>query len=351
MARFNFIGEFTKSKDEEKFIARSSEKNSNRSKINFGVKTSGTNIGYVTLFGMTHDVINTRNVNNEQIEIDWENRFDPDEISKVSNSRKFFVNLDEEHNVTFINSYDMVEYLAEVLPSHKGKIKVIGDFKRRYYNGKPYDSYEIQSVYAAREDEKPKLTVTFDIFYNKESLDKSDVKDKKVFLNGYFSQYIDKPTGTKYLPQTFVFDFTKYDLNQEKHKKLYDYKMKYLTVGKNDMHHLKWETRLFNGSEDVEMTEDMLTDAQREQIELGIRTLDDFKPSKGVLGEKVKEFRLADPQLKGEFGNGLVEAFSNSEFEDLIYNPKANSEPEVVRVTAVVDEIIESSGVEEDDIF
>ena len=66
----------------------------------------------------------------------------------------------------------------------------------------------------------------------------------------------------------------------------------------------------------------MLTDAQKEQIELGIKTLDDFKPKGNIYGDRIDEFRLFDPKLEGDFADGLLKADETAdEFEEKIYQP------------------------------
>ena len=66
----------------------------------------------------------------------------------------------------------------------------------------------------------------------------------------------------------------------------------------------------------------MLTEAQKEQIELGIKTLEDFRPRGTLFGDRIDEFRLLDPQLKGDFADGLLESEDTmEEFEDKIYQP------------------------------
>ena len=88
------------------------------------------------------------------------------------------------------------------------------------------------------------------------------------------------------------------------------------------MVHIPWKMVLLRGAEEADFDESMLTDAQKEQIELGIKTLDDFKPKGNIYGDRIDEFRLFDPKLEGDFADGLLEAEDKSdEFEERIYQP------------------------------
>ena len=211
-------------------------------------------------------------------------------------------------------------------------------------------------MYAVGDEKKNRLLVIADVYYNKNCVDKTDFKSEKViYVDGYVQQYINKDEGTKYIPQRFVFNATKYDPENEKHKKLLDYKLKYIDINDKNMQHMIWEVVMLNGAEEVEFDESQLTKAQKEQIELGIRTLDDFKPKGAILGGRVNEYRLFDPKLTGDFADGLVDTeMKESEFEEEIYRPavdeklddvieKAESKKEETKA--------EESTVDDDDLF
>ena len=186
-----------------------------------------------------------------------------------------------------------------------------------------FSKFRIQNVFAAPEERKSRLMITADLFYNKDSFDDSDfTENKKITLDCYIEQYINKDEGRKFVPIQVVFSGAKYDMENERHKKLLDYKMKYIKVNGKDMVHIPWEMVLLRGAEEADFDESMLTDAQKEQIELGIKTLDDFKPKGNIYGDRIDEFRLFDPKLEGDFADGLLKADETAdEFEEKIYQP------------------------------
>lgn len=343
--RFNFTGTvMLPKKDAKRPFVKEFEKNGRKMRsLNFGVKESDNNMGFVEAFDSEQEVIKTKNTDNENIEIKWEDRFDEDVISMVASYRKTVVDLGDDFDgrKEFITMYDAITYLKENLPNYKGKITIIGQMTKEPYKGKYFDKFKLQSVYAVSDDKKNRLLIIADIYYNKESVDKTEWKsDKKIYIDGYVQQYINKDEGIKYIPQQFVFNASKYEDGNEKHQKLLDYKLKYIVSSKKTMHHLLWECVMLNGAETVEFDESQLTKAQKEQIELGIRKLDDFRPAGLIFGERVNEYRLFEPKLTGDFSDGFVDSeMTNSEFEDEIY---------VMETDEKLDDVVNKSKTKED---
>ena len=366
--RFNFVGNISIPKETSKKpllstktieYVRNGKKNSMElTSLNFGIKESDTNMAFMEVSDSPRSIIN--------IEIDWDDRKDPDIVATVANYRKYIVNLGEEFDgrQEFLTQFDMIEFLAEKLPEYKGKILAVGDYQKTYSKGKWYEKFRLQNLYAVEEDRKSRLGLTFDFYYNKDSIDKTDFKDeKKIYLDGYIKQYINKDEGSKYIPMQLVFNASKYDMENEKHKQLFDYKMLYMDIKNKNMCHLAWEVVLLRGAEAVDFTYDMLTPAQKMQVDLGVRELDDFKPKNGVLGDKVNEYRVFEPVLKDfgkgdDFSDGLVELdMKMSEFEDEIYVPNAveekldETEDEPKKSAKKVDDDVPEADGQDDEAF
>lgn len=357
-SRFNFTGTVLFPKETSKvpfFKSMTSKDNRKMVRINFGIKEGGTNLAFVEAFGGIQKTIKTMNTDNEKVEIDWDNRFDEDVVKTVANYRTYTVDLGQDYGgrADFISQYDFILHLKEWLPKYKGKICATGQFAKDWYKDRYLDKFKISNIYAVEDDVKSRLAVTLDLFYNKDSVDKVDFKaEQKIYIDGYVSQYINKDEGTKFIPQRVVFNASKYDLENEKHKKLFDYKMKYVDVSKKAIVHMLWDCVLLNGAEEVEFDESMLTPSQREQVELGIKTLDDFKPRGNIFGDRIVEIRLFEPKLIGDFADGLADSeMKQSEFDDLIHVPsgKVESLDEVVKKAEKAEDV--DIEVDEDDLF
>lgn len=316
-----------------KEISKKDEKTKETKKMlsmSFGIKETDMNMAFVEAFDSQQKVIKTMDVDNEKMDVDWDDRFDEDIIEKVANYRKYIVDLGDEHGgrQEFITAYDMIEHLREHLPNYDGRVVVTGQFTRDWYAKKKtyFSKFRIQNVFAAPEERKNRLLLTMDLFYNKNSLDDSDFdENKKMTLDCYIEQYINKDEGRKYVPIQVVFSGAKYDLENEKHKKLFDYKMKYIKVKNKNMVHIPWEIVLLRGAEEAEFDEFMLTDSQREQVELGIKSVDDFRPKGNIYGDRIDEFRLFEPKLEGDYADGVLECDDTAdEFEEKIFIPAAD---------------------------
>lgn len=316
-----------------KEISKKDEKTKETKKMlsmSFGIKETDMNMAFVEAFDSQQKVIKTMDVDNEKMDVDWDDRFDEDIIEKVANYRKYIVDLGDEHGgrQEFVTAYDMIEHLREHLPNYDGRVVVTGQFTRDWYAKKKtyFSKFRIQNVFAAPEERKNRLLLTMDLFYNKNSLDDSDFdENKKMTLDCYIEQYINKDEGRKYVPIQVVFSGAKYDLENEKHKKLFDYKMKYIKVKNKNMVHIPWEIVLLRGAEEAEFDESMLTDSQREQVELGIKSVDDFRPKGNIYGDRIDEFRLFEPKLEGDYADGVLECDDTAdEFEEKIFVPAAD---------------------------
>lgn len=324
-SRFSFCGKISVSR-KAPMVRRDTLKTSEKISINFGIK-AGTNMGYVKLEGFKNDTIKTLDVDKKSIEIDWADRFDEDIVKNVSSIKKFTVNLGERKE--FITEWDMIEYLESALAGYEDDIVVTGNFALRpgtgKYSDQVYREFQIQNVYAPSEKDTPHLTMNLDLYYDKDSMDKSSFKDDgKILMHCYTPMYSKADAARKMFQIETVFNTAVFDMNKPKHKAIHDYKMRYLETKSRNPVHMNWQLAVVNGAEEVEFTMDSLTEQQREQVELGISKMEDFKPRGSVFGERVNELRLVKPLLTGEFEHCKTAAdsgYTAREFEDEIYVP------------------------------
>lgn len=341
--KFNFVGElFVPKRDGEQNMCRTSKtKNGNKyHSLSFGIKESDHNMAFVELFGMRSDTINIFTQDRERVEIDWEDRFDEDNVAQAM--MKYSITFDERKE--FISGYDAIEYFMDNYREYTNgkKLRVSGSVRMNFYNGKVTPRYEIQSISVVDADTKSKLRTTVDIYYNKESLDTADwKKDKIVTLNGYRYAYIDRENGKKFVPSSFVFNCSKVDFGNEKQKAAVEFRMnEFLKLKQKGYVHMGWTCGVLNGAEEADISYDDLTTMQKKCIDAGINTLDDFKSK--TYGERVQEIRLISPVVVGEFEDGVVACdMSDAEFEDEIFTyhkPEEKSEEEVFSEPEMDDE-------------
>jgi hypothetical protein len=316
-------------------------------RINFLIKPSKNDGQFVSLVGakpkkesaypiLTYDNSYT------QMTVQWKDRFDEDTIGKVAYNRQYSTNVGGETQ-TFIHAYDFIEYLTEHLDASQ-RLNVTGTVNFRPYQGKISEEYQIQKVWLAKEEDKNGTYINLDLYYNEGSIDKSRIDEKIIDIRAYVSQYIDKTVKTKYVPIALVFDGSKIDFAKEKQKKIWDSRIEYLTAGKIFVN-LAWRIKVFSGAEEVEFNELMLSDAQKEEIELGLATIDDFRPAGNMFGKNKTEFKLVSPNLRYKYKDGAID--TKMDFDDFSKNIFMIS-TEVSMTDMTTDDVLSS---DDEDLF
>lgn len=363
---FNSTGELSWNAADAKLPAVKNGKTKNGAdyiSINLRIAESKNNSMFIECFGMVQDELKLTDVDGNKINVKWADRKDPDIIKVVSNMRKYIIVLGDER-YEFISAYDFCEFIANNLERFKdGKFTVSGQVNKNVYNGKISDRFTFSSIYSAAEDKKNALKVTGILFFNKDSFDTDDwAESKKLTINGYTQEYIDKDNPSKYVPKTLILDCSKVDFTNEKHLKVVKFRLKCLGLDLDENNKIKinvksktyykiaFESRYYNGAEEVEFSESMLTPMQKEQIELGFKTIDDFKPKSNVFGPRVVVYKLTDFNLRGDYADGYIDTeITSNEFEEDIYVPTAPQTESMATIEKAVEEASTSDDI--DDLF
>lgn len=359
--RVRFVGECQINGEETKNPYVRSGKTSNGNNyeaFSCGIKAAKNNMAFVELFGSEQDTIKTMDSDNNKIEIDWEDRFDDDVLQQVANYKKNVIKINDDRK-EFVSAYDAVDYLVKHVDDIKGqRIVVTGQSKKNIYKGKMTDRFELQNVYLAEETDKNGFKCNDTLYFSKDSFDSADWKDEhKLYINGWIKAYIADEKKNMYVPQTVVFDCSKIDFENEKHRKLVEFKLKMIgcsltsdnkikvNVGKS-IYAMSVVLNYFNGAVAEEITLEDLTDAQKEAIELGIKNLSDF--SGNVYGSRQVIFKLTDYNLAGEYDSGYTDTeISIKEFEEDIFEPSIEEKLEDV-MNKPEDNEDEDDDIEED---
>jgi len=330
--------------------------------------SEGSNRAFVEMFGMERDVIKTKNVDGDNIEIDWEDRNDSDAIKDVANYRKFVLSLDEDRS-EYITELDFIKRVAIDISEINGKrFTITGSTRKNFYKGNVSDRFQIQNIYEAADDRKDKLETRDTIYYTKDSVDTSEWKDnKKIIFNCYTREYLSaNDTGADkggyyYVEQTYVLDCRKVKFDNEGHVNAMKFRLNMLGLDYEDgkiVNKIKPKKvisqmitgRYICGAEEIDFDESQLTAIQKQKIELGLATLDDFRPRESIYGERIVEYRISDIPCKGDFSDGPVYLDEKiSEFEEEIFT---FSEDEVIEKSDDdASEPEEDDEVDIDDLF
>ena len=282
------------------------------------------------------------NSDNEKFDVDWDCRFDEDVIENVANYRKIFVNTttDRETRKVFISEYDAIEYIVSNIELFNNKkVVVSGRVEKNEYNGKLTDRFVFSSLYIADESARETFRATTPYFFTKEDIDASEWKDsKRIYIDGCISTYIGSEKKNMYVKHQVIFDASKIDYNNDEHVKIKDFNLAQLkleevdgaiknNLSSNKVYAISMELGYINGAEKVEFDINTLTENQRMSIELGIKTVDDFRPRGEVFGDRVKEYRIVGYNLRGDSADGVYEADDTvDEFNSNIYSVAIVSE-------------------------
>lgn len=319
--RFNFVGAIDCNTDEGAKVPfiREITGNATGLSLNLTVVAAQNNRAFLECPGFKNDTIKSYDSDGNELNIDWDDRFDEKIVDKVASYKKNVITLNGDRH-EFVSAYDFNDFIRKNINEIKGKrYTVTGQVKKNVYNGKITDRFVIQSMYEVKEDDERKnqLRVTCDFFFNKDSFDLADWKnEKKVIINGYTCEYIDKANPSVYVNKQLIFDCSKIDFGNEKHVNILKYRLKQIGCDyadekikvslKKGYYHIITICSYQNGNEEVEFDESQLNDNQKMAIELGLKTLDDFRPSGNIFGERVTIYKLVDYDLRGDFENGCV---------------------------------------------
>lgn len=308
-------------------------KGSDYKSLNFSVASNKNNRAYVECFGMVQDKIKTMDTSNpaQKKEVAWADRLDEKVISEVARFRRFSVKLNGKYN-EFITEWDFINFVTEHLDELKDKEFVVtGTLSLNVYKGNTSYRFKVQSIREIGTDEEIEngLTVRFDTFYRAKDIVLDNwKKDKEVIINAFTYQYVDNTVQFKYVPVSFYIN-----LANETNEKKAAFFLKQFGIDADEVKtkikdkevvSLPVRCDYINGSEEVAFDESCLTDNQREMIEFGLKTLDDFKPNGSIFGQRITKYVCVDADLRGDYANGCkVEEISAGEFESMIYTPEA----------------------------
>lgn len=316
-------------------------------KFSCSIAASSNNRAGVELFGGKTDVIKTKDTENNDIEIDIGDKDDPEIKKTVANYRKHIFSFvpkddgsDETERAEFIYDYDAVQYLIKNVKYLKNqRVCITGNISKNVYNGKVTDRFQIQNIYTVDDDVNDSLRVSDVFFWNKESdIDTDDFKEnKRINIDGYVSSFIDKKTlgeekgANKYVPQSITLDCSKLDFENENHMKILDFYLMMLGLKRNDKGKIvsslknknyykqQIDFEYYNGADEIEWNESMLTDVQRTQCELFGKKPEDFKPVGRINGDWVTLYKVVGfpSRAESEYAEGIVDTdLSPDDFEE-----------------------------------
>lgn len=245
----------------------------------------------------------------------------------------------------FISEWDYIDFIKKVIGSEKYKDKLFfirgnGEYQYSDNQQKVYESYIPTRIYLAADDAEPSSTATINIIFNSESLDEMSAEEKgKYYVNGHMMEYDQNRKANIPVPVTIVIPVPEDD--EKGKKKAEAFKHKFM-VDDDTYKEYGAIVNMLNGAQKTEITEDMLTDEQREDLDLGIITMDDIRAEIGgnVYGDRIREYQLVKP-ARG-FTKGRQDTVWTD--EDMIIKPIEETVPDS-------EDLFDEETVDDDDIL
>ena len=229
----------------------------------------------------------------------------------------------------FISEWDFAEFIKKVIDSGKYDDKLFhirgnGDYSYSDEKQQVYENYIPTRIYLAADDAETSSTATFNILYNKDSLDDMSVEEKgKYYVNGYMMEYDRNRKANIPVPVTVAIHVNADDEAEKKKAE----RIKHKFIVEDDTYkEYGVLVNLLNGAQKEEITEDMLSDEEKEDLECGLITMDDIRKELGsnVYGERVKEYQFVKP------AKGFIRGRQDTVYtdDDMVIKPIEEELPE-----------------------
>lgn len=205
----------------------------------------------------------------------------------------------------YICAEDFIEYLNKFVNSEKIKdikFQIKGEYNIEYNerDNKWYRKFIVNRIYKAPADAEPVSQGTFTTYFGENAIDDSNFSDnKKMTANVYVQQYLNKYKKNYMCPISLTIDGNG---DEKASKKAIGIKKKF-TTSDDKYKELGVTVQFIDGAQEVEISDDILSEEQQENLELGLITMDDIKRELGkpVYGDRVTDIVIT----------GLARGYSN----------------------------------------
>lgn len=220
----------------------------------------------------------------------------------------------KEKRKEFIHEADFINLVKEIIESGKYSqrlFKTMGELQFTEYQGKFRENMVPSRIYLAAEDAVASSIGNITIFFKEDAV--VEAKDGYL-INGFVRNYDNDRKEEIGAPIELWLDTTNDDTDV-KREKLHKLLVSQFTVTDESYKEIGCRVHILDGSQKVDITEDMLNDFQKEMIELGVMTFDDVRAELGgdLYGDKVKKM-VVDTVSKGYSKGRKDTLYKDSDF-------------------------------------
>ena len=313
---FQFVGKISRRK-ENAFVEKKFDSGWVINELNLTM-TCGDNVQFLRASGGMWDekhadkncvmtYMRNENGKDEPITIKWEDRADSSIVDSIANYRTYTVDTEtsqtrkeieesgdeaaleaskKKHKI-FITAIDFVKWLDKVTSNEKTKDwvwMVTGEVEYSYSKGIYYKNFVPRRVYHVADETEQKSIGTIKTFFTEDCVD--DENEDVIVFNTYTQYYDQQCKKNCFAPAPLVIS--------KEHPKANGFQKLFSKAEGDEVREFGVNVIYVNGAQRVEITEDMLSDKQRELLEMNMITMDDIRKELGnsVYGEKKTETRL-----------------------------------------------------------
>ena len=226
-------------------------------------------------------------------------------LENESEITKAYEDSQKKHH-EFIYEGDFIDFIKKVIDSGKYKdkkflIKGNGNYSYSEKNERVYENYVPQRIYLTADDAEEYSTANITLLFGSESLDDMSVEEKgKYYVSGWEMNYDSNRKGKIPVPTTITFS--------AENEKLATALKKKFTVDDDKVYELPVEISMLNGAQRTEITEEMLSDEQKEDLSAGLISMDDIRRDMGgsVYGERIQEYQFLKIGRGGSKGRNVT---------------------------------------------
>lgn len=313
---FQFIGKISRRK-ENAFVEKTFDSGWIINELNFSM-TCGDNVQFLRASGGMWDKKHAdknevktfkynANGKDEPYTVKWEDRLNPEIVETIANYKTYTVDTEtaqarkeieesgdkealdtsKKKHKTFITAIDFVNWLDKVTSSEKTKNwiwMVTGDVEYSYSKGVWYKNFVPRRVYHVDDAAEQKSIGTIKTFFTEGCVD--DDNDDVIVFNTYTQYYDQMCKKNCFTPISLVIP--------KSHPKANGFQKLFGKAEGDEVREFGVNVIYINGAQKVEITEDMLSDEQKELLEMNMITMDDIRKELGntVYGDKKTETRL-----------------------------------------------------------
>lgn len=253
-------------------------------------------------------------------------------ISDLAEFKKFVFVHGEDRN-EFVTAYELAGFMNCILKNEvyqDVKFKISGEVELSQYEDKNTHEqrvakrYLINRIYVVDESTEETATAQVDILIDDNAISDTLIDDDILMINGYVEQYDGKKKGNIGIQQ--VFEYSLSGKGDKKDKIVGKMKDLMKVEDEETLSKIGFNLELWNRSEDIEFSLDMVSDEEKELLELGLTTEEELKRSYGNGKGNYIQKNLIKTIKKGFMGGCIPTSITLTDLLSVPEEPKVDLE-------------------------